>query len=119
LSARHVRHDVVTPIGIGSIAAPFLQDLIIFAVNTGVRVAEIFSLHWSHVDLEKDILNVFAPKTGKTRPVLINSEARRVLEAWAPSRKNDFAFYNHNTADSLLISKLDSLSRAGRPGFRV
>ena len=57
-------------------AAPFLQDLIVFALNTGLRVGEIFPLRWSHVDLDKGILNVFAPKTGKTRPVPINSEAR-------------------------------------------
>lgn len=78
-------------------AAPFLQDLIVFALNTGLRVGEVFSLQWSHVDLEKGILNVFALKTGKTRPVPINSEARRVLEAWALGRKNDFVFYNHDT----------------------
>ena len=78
-------------------AAPFLQDLIAFGLNTGLRVGEIFSLQWSYVDLEKGILNVFAPKTGKTRPVPMNSEARRVLEAWALGRKNDFVFYNHDT----------------------
>ncbi|MGC2330798.1 MAG: site-specific integrase [Candidatus Acidiferrales bacterium] len=78
-------------------AAPFLQDLIVFGLNTGLRTGEIFSLQWSHVDFEKDVLNVFAPKTGKTRPVPINSEARRVVEAWALGRKNDFVFYNHDT----------------------
>ena len=78
-------------------ASPFLQDLIVFALNTGLRIGEIFPLQWSHVDLEKDILNVFAPKTGKTRPVPINSETRRVLNAWALSRKNDSVFYNHDT----------------------
>jgi integrase len=78
-------------------AAPFLQDLVIFGLNTGLRVGEIFSLQWSHVDMEKGILNVFAPKTGKTRPVPMNSEARRVLEAWALGRKNSFVFYNHDT----------------------
>lgn len=78
-------------------ASPFLQDLITFGLNTGLRVGEIFSLQWSHVDFDNGILNVFAPKTGKTRPVPINSESRRVLEAWALGRKNDFVFYNHDT----------------------
>jgi integrase len=78
-------------------AAPFMQDLIRFALNTGLRTGEIFSLQWPAVDWEKSILNVFAPKTGKTRTVPINSDARKVLESWALGRKNDFVFYNHGT----------------------
>ena len=78
-------------------ASPFLQDLIIFGLNTGMRVGEIFSLQWSYVELEKGVLNVFAPKTGKTRAVPINAEAKRVLEAWALGRKNEFVFYNYDT----------------------
>jgi len=62
-----------------------------------LRVGEIFSLQWSHEDLGNGILNVFVPKTGRTRTVPINSEARRILEAWALGRKNDFVFYNHDT----------------------
>lgn len=78
-------------------AAPFIQDLIRFALNTGLRTGEIFSLQWSAVDWEKEILNVFAPKTGKTRTVPINSDARKILDSWALGRKNDFVFYNHGT----------------------
>ena len=78
-------------------AAPFLQDLIRFALNTGLRTGELFTLCWSNVDFEKNILNVFAPKTQKTRGVPINSGARKVLEAWALGRKSEFVFYNYET----------------------
>ena len=78
-------------------ASPILQDPISFGLKTGLCVGEIFSLQWSRVDLDNGILNVFAPKTGKPRPVPMNSEARRVLEAWALGRRNDFVFYNHDT----------------------
>lgn len=78
-------------------AAPFIQDLVLFGLNTGLRIGEIISLHWSEVDMENLILNIYAPKTGNTRTVPINSEARRVLEAWALGRKNEFVFYNHET----------------------
>src|SRR6266849_10443325 len=64
-------------------AAPYLQDIIRFALNTGLRIGEIFILLWSNVDWEKNVLNVFAPKTGKIRVVPMNQETRRVLEAWA------------------------------------
>jgi integrase len=36
-------------------AAPFMQDLILFGLNTGSRVGEIFSLRWSNVDLAKNV----------------------------------------------------------------
>jgi integrase len=61
-------------------ATPYLQDIILFALNTGLHIGEIFILLWSNVDWEKGVLNVFAPKTGKIRVVPMNSETRRILE---------------------------------------
>jgi integrase len=78
-------------------AAPYLQDLIRFALNTGLRVGEIFSLCWSNVDLEKNVLNVFAPKTQKIRGIPINADARKVLEYWVLGKRNEFVFYNPDT----------------------
>jgi len=78
-------------------AAPFIQDLIVFGLNTGLRVGEIFSLRWSNVDMEKNILNVFAHKTWKTRAVPMNTKTPAVVEAWALHRKNDLVFYNTST----------------------
>ena len=83
-------------------AAPFLQDLIVFGLNTGLRVGEIFSLRWSNVDMEKNILNVFAHKTWKTRAVPLNTKTRAVIEAWALHRKNELVFYNTSTGGSFV-----------------
>jgi Phage integrase family len=52
------------------------------ALNTGLRIGEISFFIWSNVDCEKDVLNVFAPKTGKIRVIRMNSETRRILETW-------------------------------------
>ena len=78
-------------------AAPFMQDLIRFGLNTGLRTGEIFSLRWSNVDVERNVLNVFANKTDKIRTVPINAEARIVLNLWAQCKKNEYVFYNHQT----------------------
>jgi integrase len=78
-------------------AIPYLQDLIRFALNTGLRTGEIFSLRWSHVDLQRGILSVFASKTQTIREITINSEARKVLEAWKLNQKNEILFYNPQT----------------------
>lgn len=78
-------------------AAPYIQDLMRFALNTGLRIGEIFTLRWSDVDLEKNLLNVFAPKTQKIRAVPLNGDARKVLEYWALGKRNEFVFYNPET----------------------
>jgi integrase len=78
-------------------AIPYLQDLIRFAVNTGLRTGEIFSLRWSHVDLNRGILSVFASKTQTIREIPLNSEVRKVLEAWRLNQKNEIVFYNPQT----------------------
>lgn len=78
-------------------AAPYIQDLVRFDLNTGLRIGEVFWLRWSQVDWENHVLNVFAHKTGKTRDVPINSEALKVLQAWHLAKKNEFVFYNPET----------------------
>jgi integrase len=70
---------------------------ICFALNKGLRVGGIFSLRWSNVDLETGILAVFASKTQTVREIPINSEIRKVLEAWRLSKKNEGIFYNPQT----------------------
>jgi integrase len=80
-----------------SAATPSIQDIIVFGLNTGLRIGEILSLPWKSVNLENNLLTVFAPKTQKTREIPINKEARRILEYWALGRKNESVFYNHET----------------------
>jgi len=78
-------------------ATPAIQDIVLYALNTGSRIGEIFSLCWQNVDLERNLINVFSPKTQKTKIIPINSEVRRILEFWALGRKNEFVFYNQKT----------------------
>lgn len=86
-------------------ASPFMQDLMVFGLHTGLRVGEIFSLRWSDVDLEKNILNILAQKTGKTRTVPLNSSGLKVLRAWEMNRKNDHVFYNCQTGNRFVDLK--------------
>jgi integrase len=86
-------------------ATPYIQDIAVFGLNTGLRIGEILSLTWESVDLENNLLSVFAHKTNKIRTVPINTEARRVLEYWALGRKNAFVFYNHETGSPFVDLK--------------
>jgi integrase len=43
-------------------ASPCIQDLVRFTLNTGLRIGEIFSLRWSDVDSENNVLNILAQR---------------------------------------------------------
>jgi integrase len=86
-------------------ATPYIQDIAVLALNTGLRIGEILSLTWRSVDLENNLLSVFAHKTNKIRAVPINTGARPVLEYWALGRKNEFVFYNHETGNPFVDLK--------------
>jgi integrase len=80
-------------------ATPAIQDIILYGLNTGSRIGEIFSLRWQHVDLDKGLINMFSQKTQKVCVVPINREVRRILEFWSLGRKNEFVFYNQKTGE--------------------
>jgi len=76
-----------------------LQDIILYALNTGSRIGVIFSLRWQHVDLEKGLINMFSQKAQKVCVVPINRDVRRILEFWLLGTKNEFVFYNQKTGE--------------------
>jgi integrase len=80
-------------------ATPAIQDIIVYALNTGSRIGDVFSLRWQHVDLDKGLINMFSQKTQKVCVVPINREVRRILEFWLLGKKNEFVFYNQKTGE--------------------
>lgn len=98
-------------------ASPYLQDLIRFALNTRLRIGEIYSLRWSNVDLQKGILSVFAPKIQRIREVPIDAETRIVLEAWRLHKKNEFVFYNLETGKPFVDLTAGFALACGRAGL--
>jgi integrase len=67
-----------------------------FALNTGLLTGEIFTLRWSHVDFEKNVLTIFAPKTQKTSgPDQLGSP--QGSGGLGTGQKRDFVFYNLDT----------------------
>ena len=46
---------------------PYLRDLLLFAVNTGLRCSDIFDVMWEEVDLEQRRLSIIMGKTRRRR----------------------------------------------------
>lgn len=44
---------------------PWLAKLVVFALNTGVRLEEILSIRWRQVDLIRGVVTVIRSKNGE------------------------------------------------------
>jgi len=78
---------------------PYLQDMIVFATNTGLRCGDIFDLKWEEVDLEEQRLNIIMQKSRKPLGVPLNDSAIGILDGWHGMRKGPYVFYNQMTGD--------------------
>jgi integrase len=55
----------------------WLQELLLFALNTGMRQSEILNLQWTHVDLSRRTLLILEQKNGGHDTLSLNATASR------------------------------------------
>ena len=65
----------------------YLQDVVVIAIETGMRQSEIMSLHWELVDLERATARLLATKNGEARTVPLSRAAVFVLRGRTPPGK--------------------------------
>jgi len=58
----------------------YLRPLVIVAIHTGLRQAELFSLQWRDVDLCSGVLSVARAKSGEGRAIPLNSVSWQMLK---------------------------------------
>ncbi|MDR4470819.1 MAG: tyrosine-type recombinase/integrase [Nitrospira sp.] len=82
--------------------SPWLRDVILFALNTGMRMGEILALTWAGVDLFRRTVTVFRSKNGERRTIPVNSVVLEVLKRKhaVRSRSTDLVF--HSQAGTVL-----------------
>jgi integrase len=86
-------------IGDLGIYADHLTPIVLLAMNTGLRRGELLALRWADIDGVTQVLSVrgITAKSGLTRHVPLNSEARQVLKTWqACSPTQDLVFPGPN-----------------------
>jgi integrase len=102
----------------------WVKQILIFSLNTGLRLGELSSLEWSRVNILNKAILINITKNGEQRTVPLNKSALSVLEKKlkVKSLKNDYVFLNryggkvnHNSLRNV-FHKL--LRRAGIDNFR-
>lgn len=59
--------------------APSMCPKLDLALNTGLRLGELYGLVWENVNLARRVLTIPRPKNGKTRHVPLNGPALAAL----------------------------------------
>ncbi len=74
----------------------WLQEIIIFAVNTGLRLSEILNLSWERVDLFRRTLTILEQKNKGKDTLPLNDQAMEILKARHKVRsiKSNLVFFN-------------------------
>ena len=103
---------------------PWLQEIILFALHTGMRRGEILKLQWSHVDLARRTLTILEQKNGSRDTLPVNDTAMEVLQARAAMRTSSSAAVFMNGAGhprearNLLRAFYPAMRKAGITRFR-
>ena len=88
--------------------SPRLRELVVFALNTGMRLSEILTLVWKGVDLFRKTITVFRSKNKQLRTIPMNQTVFEMLKkrAKVKSIKTDLVFYNkiHAEIDKRFVS---------------
>jgi integrase len=92
----------------------YLADLIVVAVETGLRRGEFTKLRWSDVDLDNGVISVRETKTGYDRDVVLTEAAKAVLRV----RKRDLERVFPVTEEAISQSWKRTRKRAGVAGVR-
>jgi integrase len=98
--------------------APMLLPVVRLALETGMRMGEILSLHWKHVDLGKRIATLPITKNGETRQVPLSSAAASTLAALPRHMQDGRVFWTWARTDSLDNAWRRALASSGVEDFR-
>lgn len=78
---------------------PYLREMVLFAINTGLRTNEIFNLRWEDVDIEQARLKMIVKKNQKPLSLPLNDTAFGIVEARQGIKHGSYVFYNPMTGD--------------------
>ncbi len=91
--------DYVPPRG-GRPAGRGMKPIIILAVESSMRLGELVSLEWKHIDLERKIAHLPKTKNGDSRTVALSSAAVAALKTMQDKLREDGRVFDWARGDS-------------------
>jgi len=72
----------------------YLRPMVLLSLNTGARQGELVKLRWNAVDLDNAVITLHGDttKSGSTRHIPLNTEAREALERWRKQSTGPIVF---------------------------
>lgn len=71
---------------------PWAWTWVCFAIETGLRQSEQFSLQWKCVDLDNSVLTIPMSKSGRTRHVPLSEGAKNILRSFDTFTRSPYVF---------------------------
>jgi len=101
----------------------WLRELVVFALNTGMRIGEIISLEWRGVDLFRKTVTVFKSKNKELRTIPVNQTAFEILKNRSKVKSISGLVFHSPSHTKLLVPSIDhafkkALRRVGVEDFR-
>lgn len=105
---------------IENLQTEWMKSICSFALLTGARKGEIFSLRWSNVDLRRKVAVIVAEdaKSGKARPLPLNDEAIAILRDLPRDSEYPFAYKGRLAEEINRTEFARALSLSGLSDFR-
>jgi integrase len=97
---------------------PYLREMILFAIHTGLRCGDIFDLRWEEVDLEQRRISIIMGKTRRRLDVPLNDTALDILRGKQAVQHGPCVFYNPATGDRFFDLKAGLKAALRRSGLK-
>ncbi len=101
--------------------APWLYELVTFALHTGMRMGEIVELTWRGVDVSRRTVMVFRSKNGERRTIPVNETVLHVMKQKVTGRQVRVMTQADFSGDFVFPSKSGTALESGhlRRAFRL
>ena len=73
----------------------YLKNIVIIALNTGIRRGEILGLKWADIDFNRRIIYLLDTKNGDRREVPVNKTVMQALIDQRKHKDSPYVFYNN------------------------
>jgi integrase len=95
-----------------------MQSVVIFAIETAMRLGEIINLKWSDIDITNRIINIFETKNGEMRKIPLSNFSINTLKTLTKRLGSDKVFWRWKSVSSFESSWQRVLLKSGIKNFR-